>query len=106
VTNLSVKRTNDSWTVQLAGSFQTTNTLSPAAMSSALALLRSNLAGPPFNLSISGGAKETSAASQAHPNQPASPVPDWISRVTNEAGKPETSKQPVEDHFFVEGTMR
>ena len=106
VTNLSVKRTNDSWTVQLAGSFQTTNTLSPAAMSSALALLRSNLAGPPFNLSISGGAKETSGASQAHPNQPASPVPDWISRVTHEAGKPEASKQPVEDHFVIEGTMR
>jgi len=33
-------------------------------------------------------------------------VPDWISRVTSETGKPGATKGPVEDHFLIEGIMR
>jgi len=31
-------------------------------------------------------------------------VPEWISRVTSETGKPGATKPSVEDHFLIEGT--
>ena len=106
VTNLNVKQSNNLWSVHLAGTFQTTNPLSPASVSRSLALLKSNLAGPPFHLAITSDAKEKQAELASSPKPVNTAIPEWVARVTSaETGKPEAS-QVLEDHFLIEGTMR
>jgi len=106
VTNLIVKRTNDLWVVQLAGTFQTTNNPGPAAMSSALALFKGSLTGPPFHLNLSDLSNQKQIGTAAPTGPAGSAVPEWISRVTSETGKPGATKPSVEDHFLIEGTLR
>ena len=106
VTNLSVRQTNDAWSVHLAGTFQVTNEITAAAMSRSLAQLRSNLTGPPFHLRVLGETNAQEAVSAPKPEAASSAIPDWVARVTGaDSGKAEADRV-VEDHFLIEGTMR
>ena len=107
VTNLTVRQSNDLWSVQIAGTFQTTNSLADQAKAGSLARLRSDLTGPPFHLKILDAGSPKEPAAQPGSDAQSRNVPDWIARVTSsEAGKPDSGKQPVEDHFLIQGTLQ
>ena len=106
VTNLDVKQTNELWTVQVSGTFQSAASLTAESRSQALAALRSSLTGPPFHLRILGDpAKEKDAA--PNPSAAAKGVPEWIARVTsNDPAKAEAGKRTIEDHFLIQGILQ
>ena len=104
VTNLHVKRENDLWRIQLAGTYQPgLKPPTPAVFSNAVALLTSRLANGPLHLLVLNDAeKEKDAAARAKAAGAASSWPSWVTRMTSAP----PSKPVVENQFVIAGVMR
>jgi hypothetical protein len=108
ITNLVVNRTNDFWNLQIAGTFQATNELSPAAASDALSLFSSRLTQGPFHVKLlSDIAREQASTTQSRTSTVDSAIPEWVARLTSqELARQQAATQRLADHFLIEGIMR
>jgi len=111
VTNFHVKREEDHYRVQIAGTLQT-NFRQPAvsSMEESLAQLKTRLAGAPFHLQLADKtqAKQTATARSSEPRPAGADGTgaNWLSRFFTAAStKPPQAKPIQEDHFVIEGVL-
>jgi hypothetical protein len=108
VTNLQVKRDEDSWKVKVAGMPQQGVKQADAQpVSYSVALLKSRLAGPPFHLRLSSPADKADKARDEKPAASGSSLPAWLNRVASSLTRKDAQgRLEPQDHFEIEGVMR